>query len=48
MLLKHYADAGEVLRDGAHFCWVQRVTLVSEDPIRGVWQLLFHPGPEPP
>ena len=99
MQLKHYAGAGEVLRDGVHFCWVQyslrldqetgasqpkmsgevtistieqlagevikmeagreytlvladkttsrRVTLVSDDPIRGVWQLIFHPGQEP-
>ena len=89
-----------MLRDGAHFCWVQyslrldqetaaeppkmsgevtisteeqlagevfkmeagreytlvladkvttrRVTLVSDDPIRGVWQLIFHPGQTPP
>jgi len=100
MQLKHYAGAGEVLMDGAHFCWVQyslrldqepadsqpkmsgevtisteeqlagevfkmeagreytllladkttarRVTLVSDDPIRGVWQLIFHPGQPPP
>jgi len=100
MQLQHYAGAGEVLVDGAHFCWVQyslrldqetaesqskmsgevtisteeqlagevfkmeagreytlvladkttarRVTLVSDDPIRGVWQLIFHPGQEPP
>ena len=100
MQLNHYAGAGEVLRDGAHFCWVQyslrldqepadsqpkmsgevtisteeqlagevfkmeagreytlvladkvttrRVTLVSDDPIRGVWQLIFHPGQTPP
>jgi hypothetical protein len=98
--LKHYAGAGEVLRDGVHFCWVQyslrldqepedsepkmsgevtistdeqlagevfkmeasreytlvladkttsrRVTLVSDDPVRGVWQLIFHPGQLPP
>ena len=26
----------------------RRVTLVSADPIRGVWQLLFHPGQTPP
>jgi hypothetical protein len=100
MQLKHYAAAGEVLRDGAHFVWVQyslrldqeteasqpkmsgeitistdeqlagdvimmeagreytlvladkitarRVTLVSDDPIRGVWQIIFHPGQVPP
>jgi hypothetical protein len=100
MQLKHYAGAGEVLLDGAHFAWVQyslrldletegsppkmsgevtisteeqlagdvfkmeagreytlvladkttsrRVTLVSDDPVRGVWQLIFHPGQLPP
>ena len=100
MQLNHYAGAGEVLLDGAHFCWVQyslrldletpdsqpkmsgevtistqeqlagevfkmeagreytlvladkvtsrRVTLVSADPVRGVWQLIFHPGQAPP
>lgn len=100
MQLKHYAGAGEVLREGAHFCWVQyslrldqetaasqpkmsgeitirtdeqlagevikmeasreytlvladkitsrRVTLVSDDPVRGVWQIIFHPGQAPP
>jgi len=100
MQLSHYAGAGEVLRDGAHFCWVhyslrldqepgasepkmsgevtistqeqlagevfkmeasreytlvladkvttRRVTLVSDDPIRGVWQLIFNPGQTPP
>jgi hypothetical protein len=26
---------------------IRRVTLVSNDPIRGVWQLIFHPRQEP-
>jgi hypothetical protein len=26
----------------------RRVTLVSDDPIRGVWQLIFHPRQMPP